>query len=562
MDLVRNFSAEKSVDGRDALVQQIIYTWAGVSSIAPNSRGAYIDDARKLASVEKFMGEAFIQSSGTNAGTPNPGPEAATQILDTYNKLASQVKGELLIQTHYKNLYDSIGIKYDDVTKTLSQDSTLLRTKLAAIFSSDAIEGPRRLEEFAETLSNSGPNGQAMLSQLRASGSATGDAFTAYLLSFGMLKVVGTNANDTLSGTSVSEYLTGGIGNDTINGYAGNDLLLGQDGADNLNGGIGNDTLNGGIGNDYLNGDVGNDTYQFAIGSGSDTISDYDTVAGNSDTVVFSGVASTALTALERIGNNLVLRYGTSDQLTVSNYFSSSTGYKVELFQFSDNVIWNEADIKSRVITKGDVGNDNITGYSDGTNRIYGLDGNDTLYGGTLADTIEGGIGNDTINGYAGNDLLLGQDGADNLNGGIGNDTLNGGIGNDYLNGDVGNDTYQFAIGSGSDTISDYDTVAGNSDVLAFNGDIAYDQLWFTQSGGLLKVSVIGTTDSVTINNWGSGSAYQVEKISAGGKSLSNAQVSSLVQAMASMTPPPMGQTTLTQTDRTQLAPVLAASWT
>jgi Ca2+-binding RTX toxin-like protein len=72
--------------------------------------------------------------------------------------------------------------------------------------------------------------------------------------------------NSTLLGTSADESLTGGSGDDTLIGLAGNDSLTG---------GKGNDVLEGGAGDDSLNGGNGNDTYimQQVIG-GNDVITD------------------------------------------------------------------------------------------------------------------------------------------------------------------------------------------------------------------------------------------------------------------------------------------------
>lgn len=155
-----------------------------------------------------------------------------------------------------------------------------------------------------------------------------------------------------------------------------------------------------------------------------DHIQDFDTTAGNTDVALFNGVASTAVSGLERKGNDLVMTYSASDQLIVDAYFLSQRGNQVEQFRFSNGVTWDEAAIKARVITVGTALNDSIRGYDDGTNRIFGLDGNDRLTGGALADVIDGGTGNDTLLGLAGNDTLLGGLGADSLNGGLGNDSF------------------------------------------------------------------------------------------------------------------------------------------
>ncbi|MFM9928440.1 calcium-binding protein, partial [Variovorax sp. H27-G14] len=218
--------------------------------------------------------------------------------------------------------------------------------------------------------------------------------------------------------------------------------------------------------------------------------------------VIFDGVASTAVTALERKGNHLVMKYAVSDQLTVEDYFHTAyPGCKVEQFKFSDGVIWDEASIKSRVITNGNADADSITGYQDGTNRIFGMDGNDYLTGGRWADIINGGIGDDTLKGDAGDDTLIGGAGNDTLEGGADADTLDGGIGNDTLKGGSGNDTYKLAAGSGVDVIDDYDTTTGNVDVVIFDG-VASTAVTALERKGNHLVMKYAVSDQLTVEDY------------------------------------------------------------
>jgi Ca2+-binding RTX toxin-like protein len=135
-------------------------------------------------------------------------------------------------------------------------------------------------------------------------------------------------------------------------------------------------------------------------------------------------------------------------------------------------------------------------------------------------------------------------------------------VGSDVLNGGTGNDGYRFDRGDGMDVLVDYDSSA-NSDMLKFFNGVTYDQLWFAQNGNDLVVSVIGTADQVTIKDWSIGTAYQIEKISVSGTAgvVRAGEVQALVDAMASMTPPAMGETTLSSTQSAQLGAVLAAAW-
>lgn len=143
-----------------------------------------------------------------------------------------------------------------------------------------------------------------------------------------------------------------------------------------------------------------------------------------------------------------------------------------------------------------------------------------------------------------------------------GNNILNGMAGNDSLIGGLGNDTYVFGAGSGTDTIIDADSTLGNMDTISVGAGITKEQLWFSQSGNDLVMSIIGTKDQSIIKDWYVGSEHQVEQIkTADGKALLNADVQKLVQVMAGLTPPAMGTTTLSNTQQTALAPVIAASW-
>ncbi|MCA1800792.1 MAG: calcium-binding protein, partial [Actinobacteria bacterium] len=292
----------------------------------------------------------------------------------------------------------------------------------------------------------------------------------------------GGEGNDSFTGIGSAMTLYGLGGNDTLTGGSGNDVLHGGDGNDSLHGGYGNDTLVGGTGNDYLNGGRGNDRYLFDKGWGQDTLRDYDSASGNSDTLVFGdGIAPDDL-VFSRSGNHLIIRRSDSDdQLTLQNYYYSRY-YRIERMEFADGTVWDEAAIFRRPLYGGE-GNDSFTGIGSAM-TLYGLGGNDTLTGGS------------------GNDMLYGGDGNDSLHGGYGNDTLVGGTGNDYLNGGRGNDTYLFDKGWGQDTVSDYDSASGNIDTLVFGDGIAPDDLVFSRSGNHLIIRRSDSDDQLTLQNY------------------------------------------------------------
>ena len=319
----------------------------------------------------------------------------------------------------------------------------------------------------------------------------------------------------TINGTAANNTLIGTILADIINGRAGNDILNGGGGNDTLNGGAGNDTMDGGAGNDRLVGGTGNDTYIFGRNSGVDTVVDTDTTVGNFDRILINADTKPADVTVTKTGRNLILKIaGTTDSITINNYFKAGNGNLVEQIKFADGTMWDKTAI----------------GF---------------LLAGLPAD-------GDTL---MQDHFFFDEDGQHLI--GAGN------IGDSYttvMQGTVGADSYAFGTGAGKVLAADFDRNATNIDSL----DVAtasFNQLWFERSNGHLKVSIIGTADSFTIGDWYLNEANRFETFNAGGKQLLGSEVEALVNAMSAFAPPAMGQTTLPAAYQTALNPVIAANW-
>jgi Ca2+-binding RTX toxin-like protein len=390
------------------------------------------------------------------------------------------------------------------------------------------------------------------------------------------------------TGNELANTIVGNASDNRLIGLGGNDRLRGGAGDDALFGGDGNDRLDGGAGADYLAGGTGNDTY--ILDDAGDTVDEFadegtDTVQTSLSFVLGANVENLTLTGaglLSGVGNEL------------------------------NNVLTANA---AGSVLYGLAGNDTLKGGA-ARDVLYGGDGNDRLDGGAFGDTLVGGIGNDvyvvdsvadevieladegtdtvqtaltytlganlenlTLTGVAslhgnGNELanvitangagsqLAGLAGNDTLRGGAAADLLIGGAGNDRLEGGLGGDTYDFGRGDGQDTIVENDATPGVVDTLHFEAGIGADQLWWRKAGNNLEVSVIGSTDKVTLANWYLGDARHVEVFElANGKHMLDTQVQALVQAMASFAPPAAGQTSLPSNYQISLEPVIAANW-
>ena len=166
---------------------------------------------------------------------------------------------------------------------------------------------------------------------------------------------------------------------------------------------------------------------------------------------------------------------------------------------------------------------------------------------------LVGNRGDNLLSGGAGNDTLEGQGGNDVLDGGLGADTLSGG---------AGGDTYMFGRGYGHDTIIENDTNVSSLDRVQFLDEIGLDQLWFKRYANNLDVTILGSSDKLTIRDWYVDESRQVEAFyTANGDALIAAKVNRLVEAMAAFAPPSSASSNLPPNYQAALEPVLAASW-
>ena len=348
-------------------------------------------------------------------------------------------------------------------------------------------------------------------------GDAAGDRYV------GIENLSGTYYDDILSGDAGDNVLQGRSGDDTMAGGAGSDILSGDEGVDSLSGGLGNDLLMGGAGGDALFGDAGDDGLYGDDGDdwlyGGDGNDNLVAGAGN-DNLIGDG------------GGDLL---DGGDGIDTAMYFSSTAGVTAQLWNSSFNTGDAAGDRYVGIENLSGTYYDDILSGDAGDNVLQGRSGDDTMAGGAGSDILSGDEGVDSLSGGLGNDLLMG---------GAGGDTLSGDAGDDALSGDAGDDIYSFGRGDGADTVMNHGESASNDRVL-FDVAIDHDQLWFARAGDDLTVSVIGTTDSVTVDDWYVGSANRLDFAVTGGFSLVDANVQALVEAMAGFSPPALGETDL-----------------
>lgn len=476
--LVDQYITETDVNARGLLIDDIIFHWAGVQDIDPESRKPShfydnpIGDARKLEALEEFMGREYSNKWWFGQEDHNPFEQASQYLLSGYDRLAEYVRNSLDMQTHYKDLLQQITLVYDQENGKWEANVDDVYQYLKNLSADNPEAAKVILSQVESIIKNQNISSEAIYSAFRMLGESDDSVLKAQFLNFGKIDNLVSDGNDIVDGTE---------NNDTILSLAGDDKVYGNGG---------DDFLDGGEGNDYLVGGKGSDTYFFSGAWGHDKIdnSSTDTQENNPDTILFGADVMPTDILIQRLGNDLILMKsdGTAS-VTVYSYFLDfgQTSNTVKDIKFNDDTIWDYEYI--------------LAHYNSVPDAHGGL-------------TKEGGNNNDYLTGSDANDFLIGNGGDDSLYGNSGNDIFIGGKGNDTLNGGNGDDTYIYNLGDGLDTIMDNN----NRDTISFGEGISWEDLSFSLvKHNYLKITVKGDENQgIIIQSFNSGQRYKIEDLS------------------------------------------------
>ncbi|MFY9315042.1 MAG: putative Ig domain-containing protein [Burkholderiales bacterium] len=338
----------------------------------------------------------------------------------------------------------------------------------------------------------------------------------------------GSAAEDTIWGDDGDDILLGRGNDDELRGQAGSDILGAGAGDDEAHGGPGDDIVAGEKGSDALRGGPGSDVYLFNYGDGEDSIDPAFGDEGETDTLSFGAdITPDMVGAVVATDGTLTLLVDEGDGGSVSMVspvhrvqFVDANG-SIRMFDLAGLVasvgaelattgsagtsiaLFDDASAFELTASEAPAGGGNAVAYAQ-TGDLFAepvymdnepSDGGDQLIGGAGDDAIDAGAGDDVVSGGAGDDVLLGGDGSDVLSGGVGEDFLaGGGGGDDIARGGDGDDTYLFERGDGTLAIHD-----NGNNTLEFGGDIEFQELRLSHSGGFLEIRFASEGDLVRI---------------------------------------------------------------
>ncbi len=299
-------------------------------------------DVLSIISVENALNGAavFDDVAGTITFTADVGYTGAASFQYTMTDGISTSSTDVSIDVRQANSAPTV---IDDAVAT-SQDNVLVMNVVDLLANDSDVDG--------DTLDVVGvqnaTNGTVSFDQVAGTISFTpepyytGPAQFEYLVSDGFAQTTGVvnvdvalDTSGGVVGTSADDSLTGGRQAETFYGLAGNDVI---------EGGRGNDTLIGGAGNDTLLGDGGHDTYVAGVGAGVDVVDN--STSGKNDNDILHMVGSDPYNLwFSQDGNDLVLDViGTNDQARVQGWYENAANELDEIQTANSILINNNLD--------------------------------------------------------------------------------------------------------------------------------------------------------------------------------------------------------------------------
>ncbi|WP_272493077.1 calcium-binding protein [Atopomonas sediminilitoris] len=457
-DLLNQFVAADSAAARDALLDNLIYRWAGAADVDPYSRDpkkvyGHVMDARQLVTLENLVGRPYMGTWCWGERDPNPHGQAAPILIAEYLEFKRFTAAQILAQTEYASELDIIRSHFGSDAQRIVVNWDALEGKLDALFEAGQAE---RIAEVVKVLYDLGTYSPRYRAERDAAFQAIAASDVNLAPFFDYSTKLGTVHSDTLNGINAGTIFYG---------LEGNDRLYGQ---------------------------VGGDSYHFARGHGDDSILDQ----GGFDQIVFGHGISQADLEFTRNVTTVWIAVKNIDgsdagSLRIDNFFDfdgSVTYGAIEKIRFADGSSLDQQQILN-ILTASSI-----------------TSGDDLVFGTSQGDSIEALAGNDSVHGLGGNDFLSGGEGNDVLIGDDGNDTLVGGGGDDRLIGGRGSDTYQINAGHGHDVIDNAAESGNKVDRIVFGQDIDRSQVTVSRVNDDLLVKT-SATSSLKLTNYFQGDA-------------------------------------------------------
>ncbi|MFD1216105.1 calcium-binding protein [Microbulbifer celer] len=452
-NLLADYVSAADDSARDALLDDLIYRWAGAADVDPYSRDpskiyGHVMDARQLVTLENLVGRPYMGTWCWGERDPNPHGQAAPLLIAEYEEFKRFTAAQILAQTEYAEELDIIQSAFGSDAHGITVAWDQLQGRLETLLASGEAE---RISGVITVLTDLGTYSPSYRDKRDAAFQAIAASSVDLAPFFDFSSVIGTSEGDSLNGTRTGTIFYGLDGDDQLYGYGSGD------------------------------------SYHFASGHGDDVILD----RGGMDQLVFGeGITKDSL-EFSRNTTSVWVHVknqdgGDAGSLRIDNFFDFDGTLDfgaVELIRFADGSSLGQSEILELLVQSSLTENDDL---------VFGSASGDTIDGLAGSDSVHGLAGNDQISGGAGDDVLMGDDGDDLITGGIGDDRLIGGR---------GSDVYQFDAGHGNDVIDNAAEAEGKRDRVVFGQGIVPSAVDLERLGDDLLIQT-STNDSIRLANY------------------------------------------------------------
>lgn len=278
-NLVRKYMREPNFFIREALLPEIIYQWAGVADVDPLSRISedginHIGDARKVAAVEKYVGDPFIGTHSWEEETPNPHYQSTPYVWKAFDDMISLLRLRLDISGVLNSVLTAVKHSKNNGEETLKNEI-------------------RKFENEHGTLQTK----LLMSSKCRV---------------FSMAGKVSPQLNL----ADCDEFV--------IRGTVEDDILNGKKNKDNI--------FIGSYRKDLLNGGQADDVYIYGLHDGGDIIIE----KGGYDKIMLLGDITPEMVSFDKHQSNLIIKVGNNGGGIMISDFGVSEDKQVEELVFAD----------------------------------------------------------------------------------------------------------------------------------------------------------------------------------------------------------------------------------
>ena len=215
--LLTQYVSATNAASRDALLDNLIYRWAGAEGVDPYSRDpkkvyGHVMDARQLVTLENLVGRPYMGVWCWGEYDPNPHGQAAPILVAEYLEFKRFTAAQILAQTDYAEELGIIKSAFGSDANGITVDWSSLQGTLETLYANGQLD---RIAGVIGILTDLGTYSPNYRTKRDAAFQAVAAANLDLAPFFDFSTKIGTTVGDTLSGINTGSVFYG-LGGDAV----------------------------------------------------------------------------------------------------------------------------------------------------------------------------------------------------------------------------------------------------------------------------------------------------------------------------------------------------------